>query len=147
MYFQPKKSICRTIWKPSSLKIIARFVTTLVTGVIKYLYVDSNQLMYAFLTGTFILTTLSKYSQISVLIPRFEVFLFNCRNWSGFSCIICRRIDKTFYKFRCSFRINFLRSTSSSYLLFDCFSNGAFECLLRTFFGCNFYQFWSCLMK
>ena len=48
----------------------------------------------------------------------------------------------------CSFRLNFSRATSYFYLIFDCFSNGAFERLLRTFsFCCHFYQFWSCLKK
>ena len=59
---------------PSLLNIIARFLTTLVFGVIKYLYAVSNRSMFAILTGTFPLTTLSKHSQISVMISRFEVF-------------------------------------------------------------------------
>ena len=53
------------------------FFDTLVFGVIKYLYAVSNRSMFAILTGTFPLTTLSKHSQISVMISRFEVFLIN----------------------------------------------------------------------
>ena len=64
--------------EPFLLKKIARFLTTLVFGVIRYLYAVSNRSMFAILTGTSPLTTLSKHSQIIVMIPRFEVFLINC---------------------------------------------------------------------
>ena len=71
-----------------------------VFGVIKYVYAVSNRSMFAILTGTFPLTTLSKHSQISVMVSRFEVFLINRLSWSGISYTICRRIDKFFF-FNC----------------------------------------------
>ena len=63
---------------------------------IKYLYAVSNHLI---LKGTFPLTTLSKHSQKSVTISRFEVFLINRLSWSCFSCNICRRADTSFFFF------------------------------------------------
>ena len=59
----------------------------------KVLYAVSNRSMFAILTGTFQLTTLSKHSQINVMISQFEVFLINRLSWSGFSCTKCRRIN------------------------------------------------------
>ena len=66
----------------------------MVFGVNKYLYAVSNRSIFAILTSLFPLTTLGKHSQISVMISRFEVFLTNRHSWSGFSCTICRRVDK-----------------------------------------------------
>ena len=73
------------------------FLTTLVFGVIKFLYAVSNRSIFAILTGTFPLTTLSKHSQISVMSSRFEVFLINRLSWSGVSCTICHRLDIFFH--------------------------------------------------
>ena len=67
---------------------------------------------------------------------KLEILINSCKEIGATSlCNSFSKNDASRFSFqhRCSFRMIFLRSTSSSYLFFDCFSNGAFECLYRPF--------------